>query len=156
MPSGESARIVSASASGGSAVTRQPRSASRRMMLYFTPSSTTTTWRWGSSDSHSYGSSVLTPRTRSRSPYFGAERRRASASSGVSSLVSAPIITPAVRSLRVRARVSTPAIPGTFSDARYSPSVCVERQCEGASQASCTTSPATCMRFDSTSSALIP
>ena len=98
---------------------------------------------------------VLTFRTKSWSPYWGASFNLARAASG-DSWPRMPIITPRVRRRRVMARVSTPLMPGMPWEARKSWRVQVLRPWLGVTECSRTTNPATCTWRDSKSRALMP
>ena len=67
-----------------------------------------------------------------------------------------PFCAPAVRSSRVRRRVSMPAMATAPSRCRYSPSVCAARKLDMRGGTSLTMSPAAWIRVASTSSTFTP
>jgi hypothetical protein len=85
------------------------------------------------------------------------ERARLRASSSLRpSVVRQAFMTPEERSFLVRARVSTPSMPGMPYFFSQVPRSVVARQLETIGESSRTTKPATCGRADSKSASLTP
>ncbi len=102
-----------------------------------------------------YGAATVTPETRSipSVPVAPAAAARSSASLAVPK---AHGTAPASRTWRATRRVSTPVSAGTPCRARKGSSASVERQLEGSSARSHTTTPRQCTRAASSSAAFVP
>ena len=102
-----------------------------------------------------YGAATVTPETRS-SPSVPAAPAAAARSSASLAVPKAQGTAPASRTCRATRRVSTPVSAGTPWRTRKGSSASVERQLDGTSARSHTTTPRQCTRAASSSAAFVP